>query len=138
MTQLLNQAMTEVYKLPPEEQDIIAVTILDKLQDKPTIRWNNALKTVLGRLIHLLSTAQSGVSDFNTTTSAKPQKSKLDLTDKSFVSMMDGQEETKDSTTVGVNEIHRFPDLTEFRASIALKGEGMSETIIQQRREARY
>lgn len=32
----------------------------------------------------------------------------------------------------------QFPDLTEFRASIKLKGEGMSETIIKERREARY
>ena len=31
-----------------------------------------------------------------------------------------------------------FPDLTEFRASIALTGEGVSETVIVQRREARY
>ncbi len=32
----------------------------------------------------------------------------------------------------------RFPDLTEFRASIELKGEPMSGTVIRQRREARY
>ena len=31
-----------------------------------------------------------------------------------------------------------FPDLTEFRAGIALSGEGVSETVIAQRREARY
>lgn len=31
-----------------------------------------------------------------------------------------------------------LPDLTEFRASIKLKGESMSETIIRERREARY
>ena len=32
----------------------------------------------------------------------------------------------------------RFPDLTAFRASIALKGEPVSDTVIRQRREARY
>jgi prevent-host-death family protein len=32
----------------------------------------------------------------------------------------------------------RFPDLTEFRASIELKGESLSETVIRERREARY
>lgn len=31
-----------------------------------------------------------------------------------------------------------FPDLTEFRASIEVKGEPMSETVIRQRREARF
>ena len=32
----------------------------------------------------------------------------------------------------------RFPDLTEFRASIKLKGESASESLIKTRREARY
>lgn len=32
----------------------------------------------------------------------------------------------------------RFPDLTAFRASIKLKGESASESIIKARREARY
>ena len=32
----------------------------------------------------------------------------------------------------------RFPDLTEFRASIKLKGESASESLIKSRREARY
>jgi prevent-host-death family protein len=32
----------------------------------------------------------------------------------------------------------RFPDLSAFRASITLKGEPLSETIIRERREARY
>jgi prevent-host-death family protein len=31
-----------------------------------------------------------------------------------------------------------LPDLTEFRASIKLKGEPLSETVIKERREARY
>ena len=35
-------------------------------------------------------------------------------------------------------EPKRFPDLTEFRKSIELRGEPMSETVIRQRRESRY
>ncbi len=35
-------------------------------------------------------------------------------------------------------EPKRFPDLGEFRASIKLKGEPVSETVIRERREARY
>lgn len=31
-----------------------------------------------------------------------------------------------------------FPDLTEFRASITLIGEGISKTVIAQRQETRY
>lgn len=32
----------------------------------------------------------------------------------------------------------QLPDLTDFRASIQLKGEGVSETVIRERRETRY
>lgn len=32
----------------------------------------------------------------------------------------------------------QFPNLTEFRASIKVKGEPLSETVIRERREARY
>lgn len=32
----------------------------------------------------------------------------------------------------------RFPDLTEFRESMRISGEPISETVIRQRREARY
>lgn len=31
-----------------------------------------------------------------------------------------------------------FPDLSEFRSSIALEGEPLSETVIDERRQARY
>lgn len=31
-----------------------------------------------------------------------------------------------------------FPDLTEFRQAIKLRGEPMSDTVVRQRREARY
>ena len=32
----------------------------------------------------------------------------------------------------------RFPDLSAFRASIALRGEPASETVVRQRRDTRY
>ncbi len=35
-------------------------------------------------------------------------------------------------------EAKAFPDLTEFRNSIKLRGEPMSDTVIRQRRESRY
>lgn len=38
MTQLLEKALTEVYKLPPEEQDAIAALILEELADEQL--WN--------------------------------------------------------------------------------------------------
>lgn len=34
MTQLLEKALTEVYKLPPEKQDAIAAVILEELEDE--------------------------------------------------------------------------------------------------------
>ncbi|GIV75763.1 type II toxin-antitoxin system prevent-host-death family antitoxin [Litorilinea aerophila] len=40
--------------------------------------------------------------------------------------------------TAPVRPRPQFPDLTEFRASIALRGEAMSETIIAERQDARY
>jgi prevent-host-death family protein len=36
------------------------------------------------------------------------------------------------------HEPRPFPDLTGFRASIAVRGEPVSETVIRQRRESRY
>jgi hypothetical protein len=40
MTQLLQQAIAELHKLPASEQDAIATLILDELADEE--RWNNA------------------------------------------------------------------------------------------------
>lgn len=34
MTQLLEKALTKVYKLPPEKQDAIATVILEELEDE--------------------------------------------------------------------------------------------------------
>ena len=40
MTQLLEKALTEVYKLPPEKQDAIAALILEELEDERL--WDKA------------------------------------------------------------------------------------------------
>ena len=40
MTQLLEQALAEVHKLPPPEQDAIAALILEELADER--RWDEA------------------------------------------------------------------------------------------------
>lgn len=40
MTQLLEKALTEVYKLPPEKQDTITALILEELDDEG--RWDAA------------------------------------------------------------------------------------------------
>ena len=40
MTQLLEKALTEVYKLSPEKQDAIAAIILEELEDER--RWDKA------------------------------------------------------------------------------------------------
>lgn len=40
MTPLLEKALSEVYKLSPEEQDAIAAVILEELADEQ--RWNKA------------------------------------------------------------------------------------------------
>ena len=40
MTQLLEKALTEVYKLSPEKQDAIAAIILEELEDEQ--RWDKA------------------------------------------------------------------------------------------------
>lgn len=40
MTPLLEKALSEVYKLPPEEQDSIAALILEELEDEH--RWDKA------------------------------------------------------------------------------------------------
>ena len=40
MTQLLEKALTAVYKLPPEEQDTIAAVILEELEDERL--WDKA------------------------------------------------------------------------------------------------
>jgi hypothetical protein len=42
MTVLLEQALAEVHKLPPDQQDAIATLILEELRDEA--RWNDAFE----------------------------------------------------------------------------------------------
>jgi hypothetical protein len=42
MTTLLEQALAEVHKLPPDQQDAIATLILEELRDEA--RWNQAFE----------------------------------------------------------------------------------------------
>ncbi len=51
MTQLLEKALTEVYKLPPEKQDAIAAVILEELEDEK--RWEEAFATSQDKLAKL-------------------------------------------------------------------------------------
>jgi len=51
MTALLEQALAEVHKLPPDHQDVIAALILEELADEE--KWNRAFAQshdVLARL----------------------------------------------------------------------------------------
>ena len=51
MTQLLEKALTEVYKLPPEKQDAIAAIILEELEDEQ--RWDKAFAESQDKLVQL-------------------------------------------------------------------------------------
>ena len=51
MTQLLEKALTEVYKLSPEKQDAIAAIILEELEDEQ--RWNKAFAESQDKLVQL-------------------------------------------------------------------------------------
>ena len=51
MTQLLEKALTEVYKLPPEKQDTIAALILEELDDEE--RWDAAFSESQDKLAQL-------------------------------------------------------------------------------------
>ncbi|MDE0186606.1 MAG: hypothetical protein OXP71_14300 [Candidatus Poribacteria bacterium] len=51
MTQLLEKALIEVYKLPPEKQDTIAALILEELDDEG--RWDAAFSESHDKLAKL-------------------------------------------------------------------------------------
>jgi len=51
MTQLLEKALTEVYKLPPEKQNAIAAVILEELEDEQ--RWDAAFAASQDKLAKL-------------------------------------------------------------------------------------
>ena len=51
MTQLLEKALAEVYKLPPEKQDTIAAVILEELEDERL--WDKAFAESQDKLAEL-------------------------------------------------------------------------------------
>ena len=51
MTQLLEKALDEVYKLPPEKQDAIATLILEELEDERL--WDKAFAESQDKLVLL-------------------------------------------------------------------------------------
>jgi hypothetical protein len=59
MTQLLEKALTEVYKLPPEKQDVIASIILEELEDEQ--RWEAAFAASEGKLAKLAQKVRADI-----------------------------------------------------------------------------
>lgn len=51
MTALLEQALAEVHKLPPDQQDTIAALILEELADEQ--KWNSAFSKSQAALARL-------------------------------------------------------------------------------------
>ncbi len=59
MTQLLEKALIEVYKLPPELQDFIAAIILEELEDER--RWDKTFAESQDLLAKLAEEAQADI-----------------------------------------------------------------------------
>jgi hypothetical protein len=59
MTQLLDQALTEVKKLPEAEQDAIATLILDELADER--RWQESFSRSQDQLARLAAKARQDI-----------------------------------------------------------------------------
>ena len=59
MTQLLEKALIEVYRLPPEEQDAIAAIILEELEDER--RWNKAFAESQDKLAQLAQKVRADI-----------------------------------------------------------------------------
>ena len=57
MTTLLEQAIAEVHRLPPEQQDAIATLILEELADEE--RWNHAFAQSPDALARLAQKARA-------------------------------------------------------------------------------
>jgi aspartate/glutamate racemase len=60
MTRLLEQALTEVHKLPEPEQDAIAALILDELADER--RWQESFARSQDQLARLAQKAREDVA----------------------------------------------------------------------------
>ena len=59
MTQLLEKALTEVYKLSPEKQDAIAAIILEELEDEQ--RWDKAFADSQDQLAQLAQKVRADI-----------------------------------------------------------------------------
>ena len=59
MTQLLEKVLTEVYKLPPEQQDAIAAIILEELEDER--RWDKAFAKSQDKLAQLAQKVRADI-----------------------------------------------------------------------------
>ena len=59
MTQLLEKALTEVYKLPPEKQDFIATIILEELEDER--KWDKAFAESQDQLAQLAQKVRADI-----------------------------------------------------------------------------
>jgi len=57
--QLLEKALTEVYKLPPEKQNVIAAVILEELEDEQ--RWDAAFAASQGQLAKLAQKVRADI-----------------------------------------------------------------------------
>jgi hypothetical protein len=61
MSSMLDQAITEVRKLPAEDQDAIAALILQEIEDDR--RWDEAFARSPGKLAALAARAEQQVRD---------------------------------------------------------------------------
>ena len=59
MTQLLEKALIEVRKLPPERQDTIASIILEELEDER--RWNHSFADSQDKLAQLAQKVRTDI-----------------------------------------------------------------------------
>lgn len=59
MTQLLEKALNEVYKPPPEKQDVIACVILEELEDEQ--RWDAAFTASEDKLAKLAQKVRADI-----------------------------------------------------------------------------
>ena len=59
MTQLLEKALTEVYKLPPDKQDAIAALILEELEDEQ--HWNKVFAASEDKIAQLAGKVRADI-----------------------------------------------------------------------------
>ncbi len=60
MTQLLEKVITEVYKLPPEQQDAIATIIFEGLEDER--RWEKSFAESQDQLAQLAEKVRANIN----------------------------------------------------------------------------